>query len=330
MSKVKLSQLLKHNLSISYSWRDFIYFTFIFSYFATLIIGFINHSSDFYQKAPFSTTAGAFAQERPASAQPEDAGRPAVAEASSGSPWDTIEWVERRYKIEAMRFKARDESGVDWWGSDEVMVSTDDAKGWTVSDEIGDIDSGDTHRFDPAKSCVVAVRPGIVVLGKTSACDDVGEPAPLSFQVEFWEKDPIGYPMGFCSTVAPGPGRHAGPHCPNDGNGDDFLGSAQIDLSTQDLEAALPKVGDEYIETVVLNPCQDQVCGDFDFPDYTFTYRITRLPDVRVDLRSVLDEAMRRSGARSELEAIAAGLRSLRAPSPRKIEPETVNLPPER
>lgn len=65
-------------------------------------------------------------------------------------------------------------------------------------------------------------------------------------------------------------------------------------------------------------------------PDYTFTYRITRLPDVRVDLRSVLDEAMRRSGARSELEAIVAGLRSLRAPSPRKIEPETTDLPRKR
>jgi hypothetical protein len=49
-----------------------------------------------------------------------------------------------------------------------------------------------------------------------------------------------------------------------------------------------------------------------------------------VDLRPVLDEAMRRSGARSELEAIVAGLRSLRAPSPRNIEPETANPPAER
>jgi hypothetical protein len=54
------------------------------------------------------------------------------------------------------------------------------------------------------------------------------------------------------------------------------------------------------------------------------------LPDVSVGLHSVLDEAMPRIGARSELEAIVAGLRSLRAPSPRKIETETVNLPPGR
>ena len=72
----------------------------------------------------FWCTADAFAQARPTSPQPKDAGRPAVAELPSGNPWDTIEWVERRYKIEAMRFKARDETGVDWWGSDEVMVGT--------------------------------------------------------------------------------------------------------------------------------------------------------------------------------------------------------------
>ncbi len=283
-------------------------------------------------------TAGAYAQERPASPQPEGAGRPAVVVVPSDIHWDAIEWVERRYKIEAMRFKCRDETGVDWWGSDEVMVRTEDAIGWTVSDEIDDIDSGDPpHSFDPAKSCIVAVRPGVVVLGKTSVCDDVGEPAPLWFEVEFWEKDPIGYPPGFCNVLGPGPGHHAGPHCANDGNGDDFIGGGRLDFAAWELEAALPNVGDEFTETVALNHCfgsGGDVCGlgwgPWDVGDYSFTYRITRLRDVRVGLRGVLDEAMRRSGARSELEAIAAGLRSLRAPSPRKIEPETVKLPPKR
>ena len=269
-------------------------------------------------------TPGAFAQARPASPQPEDAGRPTVAEASRATRWDTIQWVERRYKIEAIRFKARDETGIDWPGSDEVMIRTDDAKGWTVSDEIGGIDSGDTHHFDPAKSCIVAVRPGIVVLGKTSVCDDVGEPAPLGFQVEFWEKDFGLPPYGFNAREIPGPGEHNGPwYVEGDTEDVDFIGRARIDYSTQELEAALPHVGDEVVETIVLFPCpSDQdVCGAGDFPDYTFTWRVTRLADVRVDLRAVLDEAMQRSGAGSELEAIATGLRSLRAPSPRKIEP---------
>ena len=125
-------------------------------------------------------TPGAFAQVRPASPQSEDAGRPTVAEASRAIRWDTIQWVERRYKIEAMRFKARDETGFDWLGSDAVMVETTDAKGWTVSSEIGGIDSGDTHHFDPAKSCIVAVRPGVVVLGESSVCEERAGPSKIA------------------------------------------------------------------------------------------------------------------------------------------------------
>jgi hypothetical protein len=275
----------------------------------------------------FWYTANAFAQPLPTSPQPGGAHRPTVVEVSSRIKWDTIKWVERRYKIEAMRFKARDETGIDWLGSDEVMVETEDAKGWTVSKEIGDIDSGDTHSFDPAKSCIIAVRPGVVVLGETSMCDEVGEPAPLGFYVEFWEKDLFGFPAGFCGPLGTqGPDRHAGPYCANDHNGDDFIGSAQIDYSTQELEAALPNVGDEQIETITLDPCPGQICTSSS--DYTFTWRVTRLPNVLVNLGSLIEEAMQRSGARSELEAIAAGLRSLHAPSQRKTEPEKVNLPP--
>lgn len=277
-------------------------------------------------------TVYAFAQERPTLPQPEDTDQPTVVEASSKINWDTTRWVERRYKIEAMRFKCRDETGIDWLGSDEVMVQTNDAKGWTVSKEIGNIDSGDTHDFDPAKSCIVAVRPGIVVLGESSVCEEVGEPAPLSFQIEFWEKDLVGFPAGFCggSGGTPGPGRHKGTHCANDGNGDDFIGRTQIDYSPQELEAALPKVGDEQIESITLSPCPSgqDACGGWDLPDYTFTWRVTRLPNALVNLGALFNEAMQRSGARSELEAITAGLRYLRAPSPRKTEPETGKLPP--
>ncbi len=254
---------------------------------------------------------------------PQDTSRPAAVVSTSDIPWHDLTWVERRYKVEAMRFKARDESGIDWWGSDEVMVGTFDAKGHTTSSEIDDIDSGNTHHFDPVKSCILAVRPGEVVLGKTSLCTDVGEPAPLNFQVELWEKD---ISFGFCSTLI-GSEHHFTRHCLQDSN-DDFLGHAQMDLSIQELETALPQVGDQRIETVVLNPCRGaDVCDVTYGPDYSFTYRITRLPDAQGGLHGVLDEAMRKIGARSELEAIAAGLRALRAPSPRKVESEADAAP---
>jgi len=263
------------------------------------------------------TAGGTAAHESSAASQSSSSGQAISLPQPSNIVWDAIEWIERHYKIEALGFKARDESGLDWLGDDEVMIETRDAKGWTVSDEFSDVNSGDTYEFDPTRSCIIPVRPGIVVLGKTSVCDSVGEPSLLSFGVEFREKDPLG---GFCIPPQPGPGSHGGPHCVGDSN-DNLLGRAQIDLTAQDLEAVLHNVGDEYIETVVLDTCPGAVCGSTYGPDYSFTYRITRLPDVRVKLSAVLDEAMRKSGARSELEAIVNGLRSLRAPSPRQIDP---------
>ncbi|HWF61059.1 MAG TPA: hypothetical protein VN666_12220 [Nitrospira sp.] len=89
----------------------------------------------------------------------------------------------------------------------------------------------------------------------------------------------------------------------------------------QDLKAALPNVGDEYIETVVLEQCDSGSTCDVTYgPDSSFTYRITRLRDARVGLHPMLDKAMGTIGTHSELDAIATGLRSLRAPSPRQIE----------
>jgi hypothetical protein len=279
-------------------------------------------------------TTGAYAQDQ--SPQSQDAGRPAVV-APRDIQWGAINWVERRYKIEALRFKARDETGVDWWGSDEVMVATRDSKGDTVSNEIGGINSDDTHDFDPAKSCIVAVRAGVVVLGESSVCNDVGEPAPLWFEVEIWEKDAQIF-GDFCVRLVGGlgPDQHAGPHCAGYG-ADDFIGGARLTFAIWELEAALPNVGDEFIETASLNYCFGSgadVCslgwGPWDVGDYTFTYRITRLRDVRVGLQGLLDEAKGRIGARSELEAIVAGLRSLQAHHPRKTEPENAGSPNKR
>lgn len=267
----------------------------------------------------------AVAQEVPAIA-PGAPVEAVLASEAAAFRWDAvaIEWVERRYKVEAVSFTARSESGVGWWGSDEVMVETTDAEGGTVSEEIGDINSGDTHAFDPALSCIVGVRPGFALLGGTSACHDEGMAAPFGFAVTLWEVD-LNFPAGFCIMPPAPQDRHMGPHCVP-GRNDDFIGRSQIQLSASDLEAPLAQVGDTYVETVVLSPCESGgTCGGGLGPwspaDYAFTYRITRLPDQRVDFLSQLGAAMRRSGIASPTEAVAAGLRALPAATPRTAEP---------
>lgn len=258
--------------------------------------------------------SSAIAQETPA-----PGAAPAAAVAAS-FPWDDIvaEWTERRYKVEALRFKAIDETGWDWLGSDEVMVATFDAHGFTVTNEIGGINSGDTHSFDPAVSCIIAVRPGIVVLGESSVCDEAGVAGPFDFKIEMWEKDGF----GLCAVGAPGPDRHGGPHCVNDQVGDDFIGMNDLHFPLSDLET-LRAVGDTFTETVPLGGCPqgENACSDAS-GEYTFTYRITRMLDVQTDFREQLSVAMERSGIGDPGETVAAALRTLPAARDRQAERE--------
>lgn len=215
--------------------------------------------------ACFLCTTGALAQTQPVP-QPDPAGRSALAAVPGDIRLPTFEWKDRRYKIEAVSFKARDETGYfDWTGSDEVVVYTQDAKGWTISDEFDDVDTGETHNFDPAKSCLVGIHPGEVILGKTSVCDAVGVPAPLYFEVEFYEMDTNWWPFYFCPGHPSPPSEHTGPGSDDclEGGAHDFIGYRHLDFSMQDLETALPNVGAEYIETVTLFPCPKDVsvCG---------------------------------------------------------------------
>ncbi len=230
--------------------------------------------------------AGASAQE-PQSTQPDRAGSRLGVPQPLGNIVLADEVIERRYKVEAISFKAVDESGYDWWSSDDVVVETLDAKGETSSKEIEDVDSGDVHHFDPAKSCVVAVREGQVVLGESSVCDSAGEPAPFWFLVKFWENDDneilAPFTSAECSVGENTPGRHcsASPKV-----WADFLGNYRGDFSQQDLDALLPNIGDEHVRTVTLFSCRYPAtsCIPEEDSDYNFTYRITRLPDVKLKL----------------------------------------------
>ncbi|HRI39916.1 MAG TPA: hypothetical protein PLO50_15275, partial [Nitrospira sp.] len=224
------------------------------------------------------SSATAIAQTGQVIPQPAAEGKGTVVAVPDGRLQATFEVVERLYKIEALGFKALDETGVDSAGSDEVMVGTSDAKGFTHSLEIGNIDSGDTHIFDPAKSCMLPVRPGEAVLGESSLCDDIGAPAPLKVQIQLWEQDFDGFRV--CkSSLPPRTNHYALGDCLV-GLSDDFIGRTQLDFSGQQLEALLPNVGDEHVETVKLNPCNGpNVCDVTNGPDYSFTIRITRLAD---------------------------------------------------
>lgn len=99
-----------------------------------------------------------------------------------------------------------------------------------------------------------------------------------------------------------------------------------FDYPTQELEAALLNVGDEVVETVRLDTCRRP--GLRRLPRLHLYLAPRTCPTRGSIFRSVLDEAMNRSAAQSELEVIATGLGYLRAPSPRKIEQNAVDPSP--
>ena len=70
-----------------------------------------------------------------------------------------------------------------------------------------------------------------------------------------------------------------------DSGPNDLIGGRTVSFTAEELAAAMPAVGDTVEETITLGPCVDPlVCPDGLFfepepAEYTFTWRLTRLPD---------------------------------------------------
>lgn len=90
-----------------------------------------------------------------------------------------------RYLVRAVKFRAVDESGIDWLGSDEpywiFTGKSDGARPVTSrSDVFGDVDSGDTRTFNATNARnVIWPRPG----------DTAGGTGSVGLSIQLWESD---------------------------------------------------------------------------------------------------------------------------------------------
>lgn len=174
---------------------------------------------------------------------------------------EEITFTFPQFVVQALWFKANDETGWYWTGSDEVYAVFSDMDP-THSDRItstyGNVDEGDTENFRPADQCM-APQPNC----------DVGI-SSLNVRFSFWEQDGP-YPAGleFCKGWLPGSHQVLeNGKC----DSDDFIGQGAIIYSQQDLVALLPTVGASREFTAVM---------DKDAGKYRFRYKITRLADVQ-------------------------------------------------
>ncbi len=180
--------------------------------------------------------------------------------------------AEPRYKVEAISFHCYDETGYDALGSDEIMVGISYITHVNNPHSLGDfvfigpfedVDAGETRSFQSNQRCILPINSPNnefrTQRGDVWTCSDKGVPGPFAFLVEMREID-----------------------VPESES--DRIGYSELRFTPQELAAAMPNVYDTYDETIDLGPCYDERgCvespGLPTGPHYSFTYRITRLPD---------------------------------------------------
>jgi hypothetical protein len=196
-----------------------------------------------------------------------------------------------RFKVEALRFKAIDESGYDWPWSDEIIVviRIPEQNVLIASKIFDNVDTGETKTIPANQSCILPIagvspNSGNVFRGDqgmTWTCSGRGAAGPFSFTVEMFEKDDgffhdcvFHWPLGCEFSSGPTSGS------------DDLIGRRTLVFPLEELAAAMPNVGDTFEEGIRLGG----PCGNFDGicaagwpaptgPEYEFRWRLTRLPD---------------------------------------------------
>ena len=202
--------------------------------------------------------------------------------------------VERRYKVEAVGFKCLDETWYDSpffapWISDEVMVILRDPQRrvLTVSRVFDDVDTNETRNFGPQENCILPINDQqdqyLQAPGHSWTCGAAGVSSPFTFSVEMYEED-LDLELGF--QIPPN-------KYDEDSSiftkSDELIGRRTLAFPAEELAAAMPNVNDTVEETIKLGACYDDEgreggCVETPIwptgPEYTFTYRLTRLPDV--------------------------------------------------
>jgi len=185
---------------------------------------------------------------------------PLMAQPTRGEGGRTVTFTIPQFVAHAVSFKALDETGWDRLGSDEVHLVFVDFNGVRekTTSIIGDVDAGESKRINANDACI-APQP---------ACDHGA--SSLHFAVAMWESDwSLTEVITGCYPTAIGihPLYDDG-ICP----GDDLIGRIDVPLTQAQLVAALPNVGDSADTTV-------KPTGGAG--SYTFTYRITRLANIK-------------------------------------------------
>lgn len=218
---------------------------------------------------------------------------------------------EARYKVELIEVKARDETGFNWPGSDEILVIAD-VEGvrdigsyelW-IQKGLADMDSDETVKIDPDNTCLLPAVDDVKD-GKW-ICAEAGHPAPFTLTFTVIEKDGVGRAfwesltrlegVGFCITGGQG---DISSNCLS-GGADEFnsVGSVRRVYTVADLAGLA--VGQTRQDNLVVDACSailtidGGTCGYGPWTNYwngvyRLLVRVTRLKNVLVGFEPPYD-----------------------------------------
>jgi hypothetical protein len=218
---------------------------------------------------------------------------PALARPPGIVDLEATQFRQPHFKVEAIGFSAVDETGPDWWGSDEVnsfFYTRQSQPRLAVPREVGNVDKGDEEHYGERERCILPRRvirnagASEVLQAPDDAwvCRAGGVAGPIAFTVTMYEGDDVSR-FPFCFTGPAAPGHEVeGSDCQ-----DDLIGRETVSFTVAQLLEMMPRVDDTFVGNVTLGgPCGpgNDACGGWGprGPEYRFGYRITRLPDRRL------------------------------------------------
>lgn len=143
-----------------------------------------------------------------------------------------------RYVVEAISFKALNETGIDFLGSDEIVARFAIGDKAMATGIYSGVDTGETHDFRTQQKCIAPAIDPDQTRNFAWTCNSRGASGPFNFQITLYEYDgDIRKMPDFCISV--GGDLKAG--CA--GFGSTTIGSAYVSLTEDELAALMPTVG---------------------------------------------------------------------------------------
>lgn len=151
----------------------------------------------------FGSASGSFAAQPAVAAQPTIAVQPPVRDADVPNAVAGDGQMLARYVVEAISFKALNETGVDFLGSDEVVVRYAIGETMMLTGIYGSVDTGETHQLRSGQQCIFPAIDPDGIYNRRWSCNAGGASGPVNFQITLYEFDGflrgvLTNPLQFC------------------------------------------------------------------------------------------------------------------------------------